>query len=346
MGAKDAALRLKGVYDTLDSVDSPKPDEGLWYFEYKAAVVTSKRRVQAIRDLKAAASYCFKAANTLFGLAAREFDYHGSTEEARLAYDRMGDAETRSDELRVLTNPPLQSALERIRKPGNSTHLEHHVASWAVTSIVQVFEKEKNDRGVPQWVYTSEQRDEDSGKIPDFAVEKVQGESNLTPWLYMEFKKVGGHPTYKALHQLSSAVKNKLRVRSNWDDVLTIFLVVVAGTRVSFWEIDFEALDGMEPEAEVHSLWGCRSLTQTAHPYEEVMGDGGNVEPPYTTGKRNIPGGVEELVRDREMSGDDPKINEALGYDTPCIFDCSKEHHKGPIREMFEFMARHAPRGF
>ena len=75
--------------------------------------------------------------------------------------------------LEVLDNPPLESSLEGVIQPPRSTKFEHHVASWATTLFIQVFQGVNNDRGLPQWIFTPEQRDDESGKVPDFVVEQV-----------------------------------------------------------------------------------------------------------------------------------------------------------------------------
>lgn len=66
----------------------------------------------------------------------------------------------------------------------------------------------------PQWIFTPEQRDEESGKIPDLVLEQVckdtDGELYAKPWLCMEFKKLGGNPPYKAY------TKSPLPSKVNW----------------------------------------------------------------------------------------------------------------------------------
>lgn len=86
-------------------------------------------------------------------------------------------------------NPPIDLSLQRIGNPPR-TKLEHHVASWATTMVIQVFEEVKDGEGRHQWIYTPEQRDLDSNKISDFIVETTSS-GQIMPWLFMEFKKVG-----------------------------------------------------------------------------------------------------------------------------------------------------------
>ena len=84
---------------------------------------------------------------------------------------------------------------------------------------------------------------------------------------------------------------------------------------MEFWEIDFEAIHGGQPEQDVSSLWGCRSLLQSGVKYDGV--------------KKS-----------------DHRRSKADTYDTPAIFDYSNPEHKGPIWQMAEHMARYEPRGF
>lgn len=203
----------------------------------------------------------------------------------------------KAEQLKVLGNPPIELSLVRVIDPPTTTRLEHQVASWATTMAIQAFQEVNNDRGLPQWIFTPEQIDEESGKIPDLVLEQVYKERNgqlhVKPWLCMEFKKLGGNAPYKALHQLTTTVQGKLK-EGGVTDVLTIYLVVVVGSKISFWEMDFEAIDGRQPEQDVHSLWGCRSLLQSGVKYDGM--DYEYEEPPYSTDNNNIPRGVKKLL--------------------------------------------------
>lgn len=126
---------------------------------------------------------------------------------------------------------------------------------------VQAFQEVNKDRDLPQWIFTPEHKDEESGKIPDLVLEPVCEQTDelyAKPWLCMEFKILGGNPSYKALHQISTAVKGKLD-EETVADPLTIYLVVIVGTKFSFWELVFEAIDGRQPEKNIFFLWGCRT---------------------------------------------------------------------------------------
>lgn len=144
---------------------------------------------------------------------------------------KINAKQLKSEQRKILDNPPIELSLERIIRHPTTTKLEHHVASWATTMAIQVFQEVNNDKDLHQWIFTPEQRDEQSGKIPDLVVEKVLKETDdkpyAIPWLCMEFKKLGGDPPYKALHQITTAVKGKLDEEIT--NILTIYLVVVVG---------------------------------------------------------------------------------------------------------------------
>lgn len=150
----------------------------------------------------------------------------GPAEEVKINAKQL-----KSEQRKILDNPPIELSLERIIRHPTTTKLEHHVASWATTMAIQVFQEVNNDKDLHQWIFTPEQRDEQSGKIPDLVVEKVLKETDdkpyAIPWLCMEFKKLGGDPPYKALHQITTAVKGKLDEEIT--NILTIYLVVVVG---------------------------------------------------------------------------------------------------------------------
>ena len=254
-----------------------------------------------------AAKYSLNLANLLYSFAAEDFktknDHTCASESIKLAEEVKNQVTS----LEVSDNPPLDFSRERIISPPSNLNLEHHVASFITTTAVQVFQEVKDDAGRHQWVFTPEQRDEESKKIPDLIVEQVVQTRNgliSIPWLFMEFKKKGGDPSYKALSQLVNAVKGKLKDETA---VLTIYLVVVVGTKVSFWEIDFEELGDYRSEEEVESLWGCRSLMQTAVKYVDDQ-----EEPPYTTGRGNIPKGVTTILNRRKVKIFNPLRSQAV----------------------------------
>lgn len=199
---------------------------------------------QQINSSRAAAICSFNAANLLYRLAAEEFRKINNHVYSNNAYTKGNDMEIKAEELNsqqrqmeVLYNPPIELSLERIIHPPTTTNLEHQVASWASTMAIQVFEKVKNDKGLSQWIFTPEQRDEESGKIPDLVLEQVfqepDGELYAKPWLCMEFKKLGGAPPYKALHQVATAVKGKLNEITN-TDVLTYILLLLLELKSPF----------------------------------------------------------------------------------------------------------------
>ena len=125
--------------------------------------------------------------------------------------EQASQVKVKAEQLRGLNNPPLELSLERILHPPTTTKLEHHVASWAATMAIQVFQEVNNDKGLPQWIFTPEQRDEESGKISDLVLEvgtslQTDGWWTLREALViicMEFKRLEGNPLYKAFLYIS-----------------------------------------------------------------------------------------------------------------------------------------------
>jgi hypothetical protein len=336
-----AEKAIKDGYQQLENIQDLQGLQHMPEINFK-----SEQKQQAINNYRIAAISYFENASLLFTSATknclRDHNYDSNVSHALNLAEK---AETEGEKLKSSDNPPLELSLKRITHP-STIKLEHHVASWATTMAIQIFQNVKHDQGRSQWIYTPEQRDEQSGKIPDFVLEQARKDEDGTlhakPLLHMEYKKLGGDPPYKALHQLATAVIGKLQESD--PQVLTIYLVVVVGRKISFWDMDFEAIKDHEPEQEVKSVWGCRSLLQSGVKY-----DGNNYEheePPYTTDKGNIPTGVKKLFISRYAKKSDPRRDAAETYPTPAILDFSKEEHKGPIKKMFEYMARYEPRGF
>lgn len=142
----------------------------------------------------------------------------------------------------VIPLPFFDSMLKIIKQPSS---LEHTVATLVTTSIMKVFFSNvysaENTNSI--WLITPEQRDEDSNKIPDLGLEKLTlvGQNPCrVPYLFCEFKREGKASThYQALFQLIYACRAKLK---DFCYNNNIYLLVVTGTYVSFWEMDIEAI--------------------------------------------------------------------------------------------------------
>lgn len=289
----------------------------------------------------------------LKAIQAASMASQGNTESTRQALTQRASE-------KMNNNPPIDLSLQRIRNPPR-TKLEHHVASWATTMVIQVFEEVKDNQGRHQWIYTPEQRDLDSNKIPDFIVETTSS-GQRTPRLFLEYKKVGGDPMFAALDQLTNAIKSRLG--ENYSDLInmntpgkipTIYLCVVAGTKISFWEMD---KDANAAEDKTYHLWCCRSILQRGNWYGEenlvhnryakfpvktIDGSGPKYDEEHAINDK-LPLGVERIAQPGSTNNELGK--EAEEYVTPVVWDFNNPDHKGPIREIFEHIARYEPRGW
>lgn len=308
---------------------------------------TLKQENKSYKWCNTAAECFYYTTYKILQFASLDYYSDGSGEQGAIhqlsntIYNRYYDIYTKNHQ----QNPALNYCIDRIQDRDIKQY-EHFVASWAITMVTEIFNDVKKKQGQPGWIFTSEQTDPDSKKRPDFVVEKMkfdegEGEYITIPWICMEYKRFGGEPTYKALHQLIKTMNKKLFEQS-FEGVLTIYLVIVAGLDISFWEIDFEAIGGRQPEYDVEHIWGCRSLTQSA-PKEAIEE---NKEPPYTTKKDNIPQSVKKLVTRKVPETADNVLKEAEEYETQAIWNIAQMDHKKPIFDIFNYMAEYPPRGF
>lgn len=210
---------------------------------------------------------------------------------------------------------------------------EHRVASVGITLLHEVFSKITKDY---QWIYTSEQKEEMSKRIPDYTLEAIDLQNPLSPfpWLHMEFKKIGGDRSYLALNQLANTVAPSLTEVDS-----TRYLVVMAGYKISFWEIDYNTYYGRNPNYK--HLWGCRSLLQ----HSIYPGDS-DVKLKISEGPGEY--SINPLVHD-DIGGRTPQNalwKEAEKYDTVVLFDLRDPKHGHYIETMFKHMADRRPAGF
>lgn len=227
----------------------------------------------------------------------------------------------------------VNAALHRlIAAPLEGVHnYEHLVASVGITLANNVFKEKYDDH---EWVYTSEQKQED--RIPDYSIEAVYSpESVLTiiPWLHMEFKRpFDGKRTYEALHQVVHSV-----IPTMSPEKPAVYLVVIAGFFISFWELDFEVHHGRNPKG-IRNLWGCRSLMQSSH-YK------GDDDFPAVPGQ--IPGIRPIYLDDSEGA---PPRNErwlaAKKYGVNALLDLREHDHGSVIEELMKHISRRRPAAF
>ncbi|KAJ2999387.1 hypothetical protein NUW58_g3 [Xylaria curta] len=236
--------------------------------------------------------------------------------------------------------PAVNAALHRLLvNEDNDLLQEHRVASFVVTLLHHVFQK---NIGEYHWIFTPEQRESDSNRIPDYSVEAIDldiSSLDTIPWLNMEFKKRGGTRTYSALHQLVQSVAPSLN-----DKNPARYLVVVAGTKISFWELDRDTHLGNNDNNQppIEHLWGCKSLLQPSiYP--------GDSDPPLIQGVTpNYPRDILEIYND-DIGGRTPTNNlwkEALKYHTDALFDLENPNHGEWIVKMFEHIATRPPASF
>lgn len=104
----------------------------------------------------------------------------------------------------------------------------------------------------------------------------------------MEFKKLGGNSFYKALHQITIAVKGKLD-EETIADPLTIYLVVdllLWGLKSPFGKWISKRSMIVNLNKMFFFLWGCRFLLQSGAKYNKIYE---YEEPPYLISMNNIP---------------------------------------------------------
>ena len=235
-------------------------------------------------------------------------------------------------------SPAVYAAAHRIlAKERYDDVTEHRVASFAVTLVHETFQKHTEDH---HWVFTPEQRDAQSNRIPDYSVEALFpsfSQLDLTPWLYMEFKKEGGHRTYKALHQLVHSVAPSLN-----DKCPAVYLVVLAGTTISFWELDYKTFK-KENDTDIPNLWGCRSLFQPSI----YPGDSDFLES-YPDEEKEIIDLIKPVwddgVKGREP--ENPEWKEAKIYKEKVLLDLKTQQHWKWIKRMMEHIAQRKPAAF
>ena len=238
----------------------------------------------------------------------------------------------------------VKEALYLLRAEESS--YEHRVASFGTTLINEVFfyyyPREDNSFA---FISTPEKKGENNSKKPDYAVRAINLKApqdypeRTTPRVFVEFKKVGGDPTYKALYQLVESVKGEVDT--------PVYLMVQAGFRISFWVFDPQTYRGENPNQAANPwdyLWGCRSLTQNSiYPGDE------KTETPFALARSICP--VDDRLyihaEDKGKTKGEGKWKtqweECLKYHEGCIFDLEKDSHLGWVVEMVLHMAKNKP---
>lgn len=197
--------------------------------------------------------------------------------------------------------------------------------------------KDKDDD--PEWIYTSEQR-QSGNRIPDYSVEAIfyaLSSEEIIPWMHLEFKRPDGDRTFQALDQLVKTVIPTMSAEKP-----AVYLVVVAGFFVSFWEFDYEVHHGRNPKG-IENLWGCRSLLQ-ASPY--IGDDDAPVIPNVTP---DYPKDIAQICNESPGGGKEPGSTiwlEATGYLADALFDLRIPRHRTLIEEMMKYVSHRKPAAF
>jgi hypothetical protein len=191
-------------------------------------------------------------------------------------------------------------------------------------------------------VYTPEQSAGNTKKRPDYTVEALETDEFFDPfpWLSMEFKKWGGEPTYLALNQLVKTVGPTLKENT------AVYLQVIAGVYVSYWELDYEFYQNYvqkKDPGKIKHLWGARSLTQRGL----YPGDEGDA---YFDLRKEIKSmrptilPIHDNMGYKDTNEDTKKIRkEAKKYGVRALFDLRKSDHWGLIEKAQVYTALRKP---
>ena len=199
------------------------------------------------------------------------------------------------------------------------THYEHHVGSFASTIIKHVFSENC-------WIITPEKRDNDSGKKPDFTIQRVEG-NDLLFHCYYEVKKAGGARLEEAMEQTVESIVETMD-RQGQIGSFDTFVIVQRGLDIAFFEYhnDRNNLD----EEGIQHVRGCVSLTQAY----ELEGEMKEILRPGP--------GVKKLSEIGKPRASSPIRREAKRYETPCVFNLLE--HQEEINDLFRWIAENPPR--
>lgn len=104
-----------------------------------------KDNIGWLEDSRATTINSFNNACLLYQLAAKAFRDIQDNPNSEMALRRENEVkinveELKSEDKKVLDNPPIEYSIERIINPPTTTKLEHQVASWAATMAIQAFQ--------------------------------------------------------------------------------------------------------------------------------------------------------------------------------------------------------------
>lgn len=227
------------------------------------------------------------------------------------------------------TTAASSSKGKRPETPPLSAPLEHSMASFAVTLLNYVFEYNKGDN---LWIYTPEQKDHKSNKIPDYTIEYIHTHNpnhilDIHPWLSAEFKRIGGHHPCEALKQLADSVYPGLT-----KDNKTRYLMVAAGYNIGLFLISQEPLK--KNGKKIKTLWNCIPLTlpfiYDTMEHKPRFPDPQNTEAALST------------ITNPGIYSSKPKSEAwktASKYNEPVLFNIQNYHHKDLLMDILTIMA-------
>lgn len=223
--------------------------------------------------------------------------------------------------------PSLQFAKNRIKNPPESFNknktkyqekaYEHHVASWALTMLKEVFTG-------PEWIITPERKDPNSGKKPDLVVEKVTSHASSKVHLIMELKSSIGDRFEEALAQAVAEIEEEM------ENQIEVYVVIQRGTKIGFFEYHNDKSN--LGKAGITHFKGCVSLT---HNY--------SVEGQQSLVLNNLPINLDLLYHNTERLRVKNSVrDQAEMFKQPCVFDLDlhEEEINFPFHHMLTTPAR------
>jgi len=233
----------------------------------------------------------------------------------------------------------LDIALQRIENPPPpiGRNLEHYVATWATTFLTEFFK-------IPGFLMTPEQKDKNSGKIPDLVLEKVERNRDNPACfdtflkLVGEFKKSGGAKIMEILGQIASSVTETLTIQGDSEDKFETWSFAMSGKYIGIFEYHSDA-DNLSEENVVH-VEGYVSIT---HPYalEDHDTHVKHIFPaPY-----RVPNDLlcfKDLITSanwKVTGGDYASFRQAsMHYPVPCIFNIRNPEHYNCLCYIMEYV--------
>ena len=130
-------------------------------------------------------------------------------------------------------------AIQEVQNPPDNHPYEHHVGRVLCTLLPIYFSATKDYTITPEQIQREKNR-------PDFCVEILDEQNNLTPYLFAEVKKKQGDSIHKAMEQLGDAIVDTIDKKS-LKESYSCFAIVVRGLEIGFFEY-FNYVDDLDIE--------------------------------------------------------------------------------------------------